>query len=178
MDYRQTILNAIEGRKRLEKVLADTLRRHELLTGRMSELEVQKNALAGELAVIDEKIKQAACEGKDAGDLMHNRNSLVVAISDAAKMIRLTKGPLDQASADVENAKMDLARGLQAATMRVRDIAATDLQRRLDGVGSDLTAWTNAVYETATALGVEVPGGGTDIVLSGRNVDYALSRFL
>jgi len=98
MDYRQTILNAIEGRKRLEKALADTLRRHELLTGRLSELEAKKNTLAGELAGLDEKIRQTTNVGGDAGELMKNRNSLVVALSDTKKMLGLTRGALDFSS--------------------------------------------------------------------------------
>jgi len=80
--------------------------------------------------------------------------------------------------ADIKGAKGALAKELQNAVMRIRNVTAAEMQRRLDGIGADLDAWTNAVYETATALGVEVPGGGTDIVLSGRDVDHALSRFL
>lgn len=175
MDYRQTILNAIEGRKRLEKALADTLRRHELLTGRLSELEAKKNTLAGELAGLDEKIRQTTDAGGDAGELMKNRNSLIVALSDTKKMLGLTRGALEHSSADIKNAKGALAKELQNAVMRIRDVTTEEMQKRLDGIGADLDAWTNSVYEAADALNVEVPGAGMEIFLSGRHVDHALS---
>lgn len=175
MDYKQTILSSIEGRKRLEKAVADTIRRRELLTVRLSELESKKSALAGELAGLDEKIRQATQAGESAGGLMKQRNSLVMEIGDTKRLINLTRGALEQSLADVESARLALAKELQNAVMRIRDVAASELQKRLDGISANLDAWTDAVFQAANELQIEAPPSRFEIILSGRHIYQALS---
>jgi len=175
MDYKQTILTAMEARKRLEKALADTIRRRELLAGRLAELESKKSALSGELAGLDEKIKLATEAGESVNGLMKNRHSLTLEIADAKRLSSLTRGAMEHSEADVESARLALARELQNAVMRIRDVAASELQKRLDGISANLDAWTDAVFQAANDLGIEAPPSRFEIILSGRRISDALS---